>query len=69
MCADRSLLEGKKVTCAHNILCDVQNAGGIIQYGDEGTAGSVVDGDLISAKHPAYTDELIDLFLKEIETA
>ena len=30
--------------------------------------GSVVDGDLISGKHPAFTDELIDLFLKEIET-
>ena len=69
LCADRALLEGKKVTCAHNILCDVQNAGGIIQYGDEGTAGSVIDGDLISAKHPAFTDELIDLFLTEIEAA
>ena len=32
MCADRSLLEGKKVTCAHNILCDVENAGGLVQY-------------------------------------
>ena len=67
MCADRSLLEGKKVTCAHNILCDVENAGGLVQYGDDGTVGSVVDGDLISAKHPAFTDELIDIFLKEIE--
>ena len=67
MCADRSLLEGKKVTCAHNILCDVENAGGLVQYGDDGTVGSVVDGDLISAKHPAFTDELIDIYLKEIE--
>lgn len=67
LCADRSLLEGRKVTCAHNILCDVENAGGEVQYGDDGTVGSVVDGDLISAKHPAFTDELIDIFLKEIE--
>ena len=65
MCADRSLLEGKKVTCAHNILCDVENAGGLVQYGDDGTVGSVVDGDLISAKHPAFTDELIDIYLKD----
>ena len=68
LCADRTLLEGKKVTCAHNILCDVENAGAEVQYGDDGTAGSCVDGVLISAKHPAFTDELIDLFLKEIET-
>jgi len=48
-------------------LCDVENAGAEIQYGTDGTVGSCVDGDLITAKHPAFTDELIDLFLKEIE--
>jgi putative intracellular protease/amidase len=68
LCADRTLLEGRKVTCAHNIICDVENAGADVQYGDDGTVGSVVDGDLITAKHPAFTDELLDLFLKEIET-
>ncbi len=62
------LLEGRKVTCAHNIICDVENAGADVQYGDDGTVGSVVDGDLITAKHPAFTDELLDLFLKEIES-
>lgn len=67
LCADKSLLAGRKVTCAHNIICDVENAGGDVQYGDDGTVGSVVDGDLISAKHPAFTDELIDIFLKEME--
>ena len=69
LCADRTLLEGRKVTCAHNIICDVENAGADVQYGDEGTVGSVIDGDLISAKHPAFTDELLDIFLKEIESA
>lgn len=68
LCADKALMNGRKVTCAHNIICDVENAGGDVQYGDDGTVGSVVDGDLISAKHPAFTDELIDLFLKEIES-
>ena len=48
---------------------DVENAGGDVQYGDDGTVGSVVDGDLISAKHPAFTDQLIDLFLNEIESS
>ena len=69
LCADRTLLEGRKVTCAHNIICDVENAGADVQYGDDGTVGSVVDGDLITAKHPAFTDELIDLFIKGIEEA
>ena len=69
LCADRALLEGRKVTCAHNIICDVENAGADVQYGDDGTVGSVIDGDLISAKHPAFTDELLDIFLKEIESA
>jgi len=67
LCADRQLLEGKKVTCAHNIICDVENAGGDVQYGDDGTVGSVIDGDLITAKHPAFTDELVDLLIQEIE--
>jgi putative intracellular protease/amidase len=67
LCADRTLLDGRKVTCAHNIICDVENAGGDVQYGDDGTVGSVVDGDLITVKHPAFTDELLDLFLREIE--
>lgn len=67
LCADRQLLEGKKVTCAHNIICDVENAGADVQYGDDGTVGTVVDGDLITGKHPAYTEELLDLFVAEIE--
>jgi protease I len=69
LCADRALLEGKKVTCAHNIICDVENAGADVQYGDDGTVGTVVDGDLITGKHPAFTDEMLDLFVAEIESA
>ena len=68
-CADPLLIKGKKVTCAHNIICDLENAGADVQYGDDGTIGSVIDGDLISAKHPAFTDELIDIFIQEIEKA
>ena len=26
-CADPSLIKGREVTCAHNIVCDVENAG------------------------------------------
>ena len=52
LCADKALLSGRKVTCAHNIICDVENAGGDVQYGDDGTVGSVVDGDLIQQNIP-----------------
>jgi putative intracellular protease/amidase len=69
LCADRRLLEGRRVTCAHNIICDVENAGADVQYGDDGTVGFVVDGDLITAKHPAFTEELIRIFVGEIEKA
>src|SRR5207237_5827507 len=53
LCADRSLLKGRKVTCAHTIVCDVENAGAEILYSGDRTADLVVDGNLVSAKHSA----------------
>jgi putative intracellular protease/amidase len=67
LCADKNLLTGRKVTCAHNIICDVENAGADVIYGDEGTVDIVVDGDLISGKHPGVIDQFMDVFLKEME--
>jgi len=46
-CADPDLLKGKKVTCAHNIICDVENAGGDVVYEGDVTADLVIDGNLI----------------------
>jgi protease I len=66
-CADADLLRGRQVTCAHNIVCDVENAGGQVVYADGGTAELVVDGDLVSAKHPAVTDQFMARFVQEIE--
>ncbi len=68
-CADSSLLKGRRVTCAHNIICDVENAGGEVVY-DEAkrrVADVVVDGDLISAWHPKITTEFMDALVSEIE--
>jgi protease I len=69
-CADPPLLKGRKVTCAHNLIYDVQNAGGDVQFGkdDIDTAEVVVDGNLISGKHPGVTKQFMDAFLKAIET-
>ncbi len=66
LCADQALLKNRKVTCAHNIVCDVENAGGLVQYQGDGTAEIVIDGDLISAKHPQVTDLLVETFVSEI---
>ncbi|GAB1540550.1 type 1 glutamine amidotransferase domain-containing protein [Scytonema sp. NUACC21] len=64
--ADRELLENREVTCAHNILCDVENAGGIIVFDGDGTKDIHIDGNLITAKHPNVVAEFMDIFLKAI---
>ena len=66
LCADRDLLAGRRVTCAHNIICDVENAGAEVVYGEEGTAELVVDRNLITAKHPGVTDKFMDCFVREL---
>ncbi|MDJ0718580.1 MAG: DJ-1/PfpI family protein [Prochloraceae cyanobacterium] len=67
-CADRDLIKDRKVTCAHNIICDVENAGGTVIYEDGETAATYVDRNLISGRHPGVVEEFMQLFLKEIET-
>jgi len=67
LCADRTLLEGRKVTCAHNIICDVENAGGDVIYEGDQTADIVVDGDLITGKHPGITDQYLEVLLQALE--
>lgn len=66
-CADPDLIKGRKVTCAHNIICDVENAGGKVVYEYDTTADVVIDGNLISGKHPGITEKFMAAFIKEIE--
>jgi putative intracellular protease/amidase len=66
-CADRDLLRDRKVTCAHNIICDVENAGAEVVYEGDGTADLVIDGNLITAKHPAMLDKFMEAFINAIE--
>lgn len=68
-CADSALLKGKRVTCSHNIVCDVEHAGATVAYDGEGTVDLVVDGNLITAKHPAVNMEFMQAFVAEIEKA
>lgn len=67
LCADSELIKGRNVTCAHNIICDVENAGGQVVYNGEATANLIVDGNLISGKHPKVVDDFMETFVAEIE--
>ena len=66
-CADSDLLQGKKVTCAHNIICDVENAGAEVVFDGDATADLVIDGNLITGKHPGVTDKFMEAFIQQIE--
>lgn len=67
LCADPALLKGRKVTCAHNIICDVENAGGQVVYEGDQSADIVVDGNLISGKHPAVVDRFMQTFVEQMD--
>jgi len=67
LCADPDLIRGRNVTCAHNIICDVENAGGEVVYDGDETAELVIDRNLISGKHPGMVDKFMEVFLREIE--
>jgi putative intracellular protease/amidase len=68
-CADPRLIGGRKVTCAHNIICDVENAGGDVAFDGDKARDIVIDGGLISGRHPGVVDEFMKVFLKEVENA
>lgn len=67
-CADPKLLQGRKVTCAHNIVCDVANAGGEIIAENGETVETYADGLLISGRHPGSVDVFNQLFLATIQS-
>lgn len=66
-CADPGLLKGRKVTCAHNITCDVENAGGSVVYENGETVATYIDGNLITGKHPGVVEEFMQTFLENLE--
>ena len=67
-CADRDLLAGRKVTCAHNIVCDVENAGAEVVYDGDETADLVIDGNIISGKHPGVIEQFMVAYIQELES-
>ena len=67
-CADTTLLKGREVTCAHNIVCDVANAGGKIMIKDGETIELHQQGLLITGKHPGCVDIFVEKFKDVINT-
>ena len=67
-CADTTLLKEREVTCAHNIVCDVVNAGGQIMAKDGETVELHQQGLLITGKHPGCVDVFVKKFKDVIDT-
>ena len=67
-CADPELIKGRHVTCAHNIVCDVENAGGQLVIANGETVDVHADGLLITGRHPGSVEAFDDLFLKAIQS-
>lgn len=65
-CAAPELLKNRRVTCAHNLIADVQNAGGIVVFDGNGTKGVHIDGNLITGKHPDVVNEFLSVFSETI---
>ena len=68
-CADPELIKGREVTCAHNIICDVENAGGVIVYEGDKTAAVHIDRSLITGQHPGVVEEFMQTFLEEVNSS
>ena len=66
-CAAPETLTGRKVTCAHNIMGDVENAGGTLVFYDDQLIDTYVDGNLITGRHPGVVEVFMKTFLEEIE--
>jgi putative intracellular protease/amidase len=43
------------------------NAGAEVVYGDDGTTDLVIDGGLITGKHPGMVDQFMAAFVQELE--
>jgi putative intracellular protease/amidase len=66
-CAAPETLTGRKVTCAHNIMGDVENAGGTLVYYDDQLIDTYVDDNLITGRHPGVVEAFMKTLLEEIE--
>jgi len=64
-----SALAGRIVTCGHNILYDVLNAGGVLDFGGQfdQLAAVTVDRNLVTGRHPYTVQEFMEAYMNELE--
>jgi putative intracellular protease/amidase len=67
-CADPTLIKSRQVTCAHNIVCDVENAGAEIMTNEGSTVELHQHGLLITGKHPGCVDVFVERFKEAVST-
>lgn len=65
-CADPELLRGRQVTCSHNIICDVTNAGGVVMFKGDRAADLHSQGGLITARDNAMVDDFFAWFAADL---
>lgn len=61
-CADPELIKDREVTCAHNIVCDVRNAGATVVTESDNAVELHQQGLLITGKHPGSVDLFVARF-------
>ena len=63
------VMKDKKVTCASNIMDDVINAGGLMQYNEDGVGlvKTYTDGWLLTAQHGDLIDEFLDVIFEYLD--
>lgn len=66
-CALPNSLVGRRVTCAHNIVSDVEHAGAVVVSTAGQAADVVVDGNLVTGRHPATVLPFMTEFLRGID--
>jgi putative intracellular protease/amidase len=66
-CAAPELLRGRLVTCCHNILCDVVNAGAQVFYEGQHLKDVMVDGALVTARHSGLANRFLETFLETLQ--
>jgi protease I len=66
-CAAPETLVGRKVTCAHNIMGDVQNANGTLIFDGNQLIDTYVDGNLITGRHPGVVEKFMQVFLQQLD--
>lgn len=67
---DPKVIRGMKVTCSHNIIDSVKNAGGVVMYNADGvgTVPTFEDDWLLTGSHGGETEALLDVLFAKLKT-